>query len=305
MSVIKIGKVPFNIYTLDKAAEIMDVCASVLEYDAHTNVRSAAYLGEFLMEGHAQYLTALQAVLPKMKRLGVTEIGISTNLVGFFPAVAFFGEDELDPLVESLVLKAAKTARGMTSFFEVEALPDGLLLVSTLTRNYLPSGTLEYFGLDAGVGVETDKSAALFTLLGKPYGLFLDDVGGDLFESMSKKAEDIKNTTKNPYMAMVARFLAPIYDIASESDKVLTSLGAVELRLVEGDDSDTPLFDAATIENNLHLEFDKSLMNYFEAYPLSEDLDVVSATHDEDQGTIKVRFSATVPSSYAVRDLGL
>lgn len=304
MPVIKIGKVPFNIYPLAKAAKIMDDCAMDLDDGAASSVRTAAYLGEFLLEGHLQYLTALRAVFPKMKKLGLTEVGISTNLVGFFPAVAFFGKDELDPLVESLALKAAKTVPGMTNFFEVETLPNGLLLVSTLTRNYLPSGSLDYAGLDAGVGVDTDKSVALSTILGKPYGLFLDDLGGDLFESMSKKAEAVKKTTKDPYMAMVAHCLAPIYDNASESAQVLTSLGAVELRLEDADDGDS-FFEPATVENNLHLKLGESLLKYFGAYPLSEDLDVVSAKYDKDAGTIAVRFSATVPSSYAVRDLGL
>ncbi len=310
MPAIKIGKVPFNVYPVDKAAKVLTACIDVTQGPGE-NARTDCYLGTFLQQSINSYLEAVTKVIPKLKKLGLTEVGISSNLVGYFPALALFGKDELDPLASAVLQKSLTTALGKyANYFDAVSTKDGIVLASSMVRSNLQDETPEYSGLDGGVGVDTELVKALVPILGKAYSLFMDDIyGDDLLGSMSKQAAVVHGSTKDPIMKIAARALRPVYGIASEADEVRISRGALTIRLVD-DPEDGPgeegsLFELDDVEMNKHLKIGDALKKYFSANPLSDDLDFVAAYYDNNRGTIKLDFTAEVPSSYQHRDLGL
>lgn len=309
MPVIKIGKVPFNVYPVDKAAKVLTECVDAAD-GLGWNARTDCYLGAFLVFRINSYLDAVTKVIPKLKRLGLTEVGISSNLVGYFPALALFGKEELDPLAASILQKALLTALGKyANYFEAISTADGIVLASSMVRSNLPDETPEYRGLDGGAGVDAELVKGLVPILGKAYSLFMDDIqDNDLLGSMSKQAAAVHGSTKDPFMKMAARALMFVYDVGSEADEVRTSRGNLTIRLVDHDDYDeyeSTLFDMDDVDMNKHLKIGDALKKYFSANPLSDDLDFVAAYYDNNKGTIKLDFTAEVPSSYRHRDLGL
>ncbi len=309
MPVIKIGKVPFNVYPVDKASKVLAACIDVTQ-DLGENARTDCYLGAFLQGSINKYLEAVTKVIPKLKKLGLTELGISSNLVGYFPALALFGKDELDPLASAVLQKSLTTALGKyANYFDAISTADGIVLASSMIRSNLPGESPEYSGFDGGVGVDTELVKDLVPILGKAYSLFMDDIqDNDLLGSMSKQAAAVHGSTKDPFMKMAARALMLVYDVGSEADEVRISRGALTIRLVDDDDYDdyeSTLFDMDDVDMNKHLKIGDALKKYFSANPLSDDLDFVAAYYDNNKGTIKLDFTAEVPSSYQHRDLGL
>ena len=299
MPAIKIGKVPFNVYPVDKAAKVLTACIDATQGPGE-NARTDCYLGTFLQQSINSYLEAVTKVIPKLKKLGLTEVGISSNLVGYFPALALFGKGELDPLAAAVIQKSLTTALGKyANYFDAVSTKDGIVLASSMVRSNLQDETPEYSGLDGGVGVDTELVKALVPILGKAYSLFMDDIqDNDLLGSMSKQAAVVHGSTKDPIMKTAAWPLMPVYNTASEADEVRISRGALTIRLVDS------LFKLDDVEMNKQLKMADSLTKYFSANPLSDDLDLVAAHYDK-RGIIKLDFTAEVPSSYQHRDLGL
>lgn len=306
MATIKIGKVPFNVYPVDKASKVLTECIDATQGPGE-NARTDCYLGTFLQQSINSYLEVVTKAIPKLKKLGLTELGISSNLVGYFPALALFGKDELDPLASAVLQKSLTTALGKyANYFDAVSTKDGIVLASSMVRSNLPKESPEYSGLDGGMGVDTELVKGLVPILGKAYSLFMDDIqDNDLIGSMSKQAAVVYGSTKDPIMKIAARVLMPVYDIASEADEVRISRGALTIRLVDDMEDGSTLFELDDVEMNKHLEIGDSLTKYFSANPLSDDLDLVAVNYDNNRGTIKLDFTAEVPSSYQHRDLGL
>lgn len=306
MATIKIGKVPFNVYPVDKAAKVLTECIDATQGPGE-NARTDCYLGTFLQESINKYLDAVKKVIPKLKKLGLTELGISSNLVGYFPALALFGKDELDPLASAVLQKSLTTALGKyANYFDAVSTKDGIVVASSMVLSNLPKESPEYNGLDGGMGVDTELVKGLVPILGKAYSLFMDDIqGNDILESMSKQAAAVHESTNDQFMKMAARALMLVYEVASEADEVRVSRGALTIRLVDDMEYGSTLFELDDVDMNNHLKIGEALAKYFSANPLSDDLDFVAAYYDNNKGTIKIDFTAEVPSSYQHRDLGL